>query len=1235
MISGLSLLEIEEVLKERLFECEIVSDIKLSYEDFIYLENKFKEVFENANQIFILGDCIEKFKVSVTVLLVYEAIYRYKNFYWDNILALINREIFSEGEVKEYFASVFRKTIKNYNMKNFADVGGYKNVTPIICHSGIPNSSLSTLFEITNQFMNEADAAPEDIIENIKYFIRYKVDKSIYRFITTNEDRAKEFIYDLQMLIKDVESYDYSYEDAINKFSFIDKRILDEYFLYRKTISDTATFKNKRKKYLVQPKLILNRFTESLSVKLPTNIIKNGYDDIAEWIITTDDNEEIIKCSIYEEKIEFITEEKTVSLLPSEKYEIKLMYEGDMLGKWEYLGLSDEMPFLLFDSNYNLIKSNIVSDENIYILLKNKYYIDEKEINCRNFTIGQKGWIGVKGYEVNFKEKIKDIKIYKDEKSIAIIQYRNKNNIKLVGRSEIFKASLIDSYVPIFSEIPPRITIDNVINIDSTYYMTIRNLKHDVNLKVPMVAESIENELVIPLEGIDCFENKIYGEYDIRIYSGKRLVKILPFKLVPYIKVSNLNWEIYPSEKGVYKKQSFKLICDNLVKVNFDELDGDIVSKEIESEYYFNNFATNHFITGTIEMIFNDKYYNFSIRKKSRNICYGILNEGEESLILKKEPIKLFLKELESNNKTLALSFMDEYSDNFKVKCILEDNKGNELQVSNSVGINNKIMYIALNKFYDTISKSLSNRFNIRVIIKNKNDVELCNFTPCIIKEEVLISKVKYNEMNNQNIMLSWTGEGLNIDNELVLKIYDLLQPWKDPMNININTNSLMVNKNRFTLYLNKEDYSLENGTIYYFNIEEYNEDFFEDLDINNKVLIFKEDGLYPLKVDSSINKCEDIKTLISYVIKTVKKGDLEVLLNIIKSTKTSGVVDEDIVKGLYFLHANDKSFLSLDKAESILKYNCIYTLCKKYFDKCNIYLILDILLSYDKYENIKKLLNIINIFNLDIDVETNINKDNRDKLWKEDKERGFLIETRSGISSKSILISNIFELVGDDLENKILGYSKDCDACKYKGNKGCVSQFIKRRCNKRKVNLTEELIGSSKLYQILFEKYDTKLNQKDLEGLGWINDVSEDGIVVLGDTYVKTILKWVLNNNLEYREKINSEISDKLEILNRLIKKLTMNNEFVGMHSYLIKRKESNKKSPNTLAYYSGVTVLISSMIKYKMLEGLVTNIERQIILKLLLIFRKNMYEIYLRDLIIIEFYLMQGEELYVDGSN
>ncbi|WP_300382109.1 hypothetical protein, partial [Clostridium sp.] len=394
VISGLSLLEIEEVLKERLFNCEIVSDIKLSYEDFIYLENKFKETLKNANEIFVLRSCIEKFEVSVTVLLVYEALYRYKNFYWDNILDLINRENSNEFEVKDCFVSGFRKTLKNYNMKSFADVGGYKNVTPIICHSGIPNSSLSTLFEITNQFINEAYIAPEDIIENIKYFIRYKVDKSIYRFITTNEDRAKEFIYDLQILIKDVKSYDYSYEDAIDKFSFIDRRILDEYFLYKSTISDTDALKNKRKKYLVQPKLVLNRFTESLSIKLPSNIIKNGYDDIVEWIITMDNKEEIIKCSIYEEKREFITEEKIVPLLPSEKYEIKLIYEGDTLGKWEYIGLSDEMPFLLFDSNYNLIKSNRVSDENLYVLLKNKYYIDKKEITYRTFTIGQKGWIG-------------------------------------------------------------------------------------------------------------------------------------------------------------------------------------------------------------------------------------------------------------------------------------------------------------------------------------------------------------------------------------------------------------------------------------------------------------------------------------------------------------------------------------------------------------------------------------------------------------------------------------------------------------------------------------------------------------------------------------------------------------------------------------------------------------------------------------------------------------------------
>lgn len=1233
MIKGLSLREIDNLFEKSLKDCELICDIKLNCEDFIWLEDKFKEIFGNANEMYILNACIDNFRISISVLLVYEALYRYKHSYWDNILNLVNKNKFNEVELKDSFIFAFRKTIKSYNMRDFNDVGGYKNVTPIICHSGIPNYSLNTLFEITNEFISQSDISPEEIIENIKYFIRYKVDKSIYRFITKNEDRAKEFIYDIQILIRDIEEYNYSYEEAIEKFNFIENRIIDEYYLYKNTISNLDKMKNKRRKYLIQPKLFLNRFNDSICAKLPSNILKNGYDDTAEWVITIDNNEKIIKCAIFEENQEFITENKIVALLPGKKYEFKLIYEGDTIGKWKYEGFIDSTPFLLFDSNYNLIKSNRISDENIYIILKSACNIDEKEINFENLTIREKGWIGYKGYAVNFKEKVQDLRIYTNENIIEVIKYRDKKNIKLFGNYEVFKDDLIGNYVPIFSEKAPSISIDNVIDIDKTFYMTIRNIKNNINIKVPIVSENRKNELIITLNNIECFKEKIYGEYDVRIYSGKRLIKLLPFKFIPKIKVDECIQGLYPSEKGVYKKQNFEVITHDSLKIYFNELESTVDLNRDKNKYYFSNYSPNHFINGTIEMIYNNKTYSFNVRKKSRSLCYCIINEGDDLIKYQKEPSYVLLKDLMENNKVLALSFMDEYNDFFQVQCILEDCSGNELQISKYTIINNKIKFIPLNEFYDTIKKSTSNIFNIKITIKDRRDVILCNFIPCRIKEEVLISKVKYSEINN-NIVLSWTGEGINTDNNLVLKIYDLLKPWIEPICININKESLIKNGKRFTLYLNKDEYSLENGTIYYFDIQEEKDDFFDDYD-KNKILIFKKEGMYALNVDSNINYCDDIKTIISYVIKTEKKEDLLLLLNIIKKFKINETIEKKIILSLYFLHANSKLLLDLNKEERNLKFKCIYTLCKRYFYKCNIYLIISILMKYDNFENIKKLLNYINVFNLDRDIKTTINKEDRELLWKADKERGFLVETRSGISSKTILIKNIFDLIGDDLENKILKYSKECEYCKYKGNKGCVSQFIKRRCNKRKLNLSENLIGSSNQYEVLFEKYDYDLNQKALDSLKWINDVGDTGVVILGDTYVNSLFKWAKNTNQDKKDEISKSIDDKFIDLNNIIKKLTLNKDFNEFHRYLLKRKQQNRKNPNTLAYYNGVIVLISSMIKYKRIGNVLTDYERKLILNLVFKFRNIMYEIYLRDLIIIEFYLMQGEDLYVDGSN
>ena len=179
MLENITLIDIEKELSNKLKECELVSDLRLTYQDFCILESSYNEILGKIDDINFLVSSIKLFEATTTTILVYEALYKYRKSFWDNILGLLNIESKDVNLIKDTFVSVFNFTIRKYKLKIFKDVGGYKNITPIICHSGVPNSSLNTLFSIATEFADVKDIGPEEIIENIKYFIRYKVDKSI------------------------------------------------------------------------------------------------------------------------------------------------------------------------------------------------------------------------------------------------------------------------------------------------------------------------------------------------------------------------------------------------------------------------------------------------------------------------------------------------------------------------------------------------------------------------------------------------------------------------------------------------------------------------------------------------------------------------------------------------------------------------------------------------------------------------------------------------------------------------------------------------------------------------------------------------------------------------------------------------------------------------------------------------------------------------------------------------
>lgn len=1236
MLENLTLIEIEKELGNKFKECELVSDLRLTYQDFCILERNYNEVLGKFDDINFLVSSIESFEATTTTILVYEALYKYRKSFWDNIIVLLNIDNKDVNIIKDTFVNVFNFTIRKYKLKIFEDVGGYKNITPMICHSGVPNSSLSTLFAITTEFIDIKDIGPEEIIENIKYFIRYKVDKSIYRFIINNEDRAKEFIYDLQVLVKETEENDYSYEDLTVKFNSLEDRIINEYVKYRTSNEYLGIKNNKKKNYIIQPRITLDSVSSGITIFLPSNTVKDSFLDFVEWKITTDTSSDIIKCRLYENGGKWISENKRVKVSASTNYKIKLIYEDEVLNEWQFSGFENDEPFILFDHKGNLLKSTNVKDQNIYILMKTTCKLNAINIDKREFDINEKGYVGYRGLEIKFREKIQQVELITENNDVFKIEYRDKNNIVLCGKSEVFTNNITDNSTPIYSEKTPFIKIDNAISLDNTYCVAIRNIKNDINIKIPLEYEINNGDAIVSLDDIDCFKEKIYGEYDVRIYTGNKLVKILPFKFLPKIKISNDNESEYPSEKGRYKRQIINIICDKSITINLDNSDYEAKEDIIHRNYIFSNYSIEHFINGKLELKTNNNLLKFNIKSKSRSICYSILNEHEDldSIRFSKEPSIVYKKELQTNSKLIALSFMDSLINSFKVDILLVDFKDNIIQSAKIEAINNKCIFIPLNKFYDSIRSSSSAKLCIKVIVKNDYDKVISEFIPCIIKEDVLISKVRYKELDDENIALSWTTEGIKLEDELALKVYNIFKPWEEPSSLVIDNKSIIEDGKRVTMYLKKDRLALRNDTMYYFNIEDESDNLFPE-ESQEKVLTFNKEGLYNKDCNYQLEEVVTLELLISNLIKAKRRNEIEKVFYDIKTYKITEELSKDILSSILFLHINNSMLCDIGVEDRKLKNTCIYGLCLKYIQRYNLYNVIEYLLEIDSYECIKNILDKLKIVNIDVDINNGISKEKREALWESDKERAFLVEARSGISSKSILIKNICDLIGEDLENKILGYSHECDTCKYKGNKGCISMYIKRRCNKRKVNLSEELLGSNTMYSTLFNKYSTNFRKKELDSLNWINDTGDNGVIINGTTYVETLFEWVEHYNNQKRKELYDIMANDIMALSIIIKKLEDNYEFKIFNKMLLKRKENNKTSPNTFAYYCGITTLIASMMKYKRLDNLLRENDKKLIGKLLMTFRKEMGKVYLRDLYLIEFYLIQGEELYVDGSN
>jgi hypothetical protein len=293
--------------------------------------------------------------------------------------------------------------------------------------------------------------------------------------------------------------------------------------------------------------------------------------------------------------------------------------------------------------------------------------------------------------------------------------------------------------------------------------------------------------------------------------------------------------------------------------------------------------------------------------------------------------------------------------------------------------------------------------------------------------------------------------------------------------------------------------------------------------------------------------KVENFNDGIFYFVYCFDTKYLTRVLNKIKNFRITEDYNTDTLKSIYRIYKNREYFIDncLEENKKIVQL-IIKLLMAKFENQYNSFKIVEDLIDIDE-TCVKKFFEYISRHSLKIDREYIIPVEKRAILWNLDKERSFMLETRIGRVSKNILTNNIIEWINIHNDRDILIQGEQCETCKLLNNKGCISKYIKGKCQGRTVSMSPKLIGAKSEYDKLFSSIDMtdkrKLNK--LDSINLLEYFDDDGIKLFNKSYIEILYTWSNENGTEVRNKIYENIKEYVDILNIYIKKEIENTTF------------------------------------------------------------------------------------------
>jgi hypothetical protein len=299
--------------------------------------------------------------------------------FWSSVWESLN--LLKSTKWQREWGEVFIEFLKENKLPSFDIGGGHCYVTPILVHGGIPNYCLNDFFQnllvpiVLGQL--EVDITNTDeIIKEWRYSSLFdRTDKPVQRFLCHGQEVAKDFLDRcIEMARRAYEAYEGNEALSFNEFD-LPENVIRKFQEWWDSYQDKKQIRKEVLSYFRRPIVILDVGLEEIQVKIPPQKVDKSKPKEASVEILMENNVSSRKLKVYKRSKLFETSEIQISLdKPTENYEIRLLWDNDVIRTWKLKGPTQEKPWLVFSSDSNkLIDDRTLSASEVWLVIPKDY----------------------------------------------------------------------------------------------------------------------------------------------------------------------------------------------------------------------------------------------------------------------------------------------------------------------------------------------------------------------------------------------------------------------------------------------------------------------------------------------------------------------------------------------------------------------------------------------------------------------------------------------------------------------------------------------------------------------------------------------------------------------------------------------------------------------------------------------------------------------------------------------